>query len=363
MDFDANKLAADLAAQMGEKLGPLVAEAVNQKVKDAGLDRVDRKHAMFPSADDRAMDVAPGDRAREFLKGALFGRDSAAMYVRKALEEGQEGAGGYLVPAEYRGELLRRATELSDLFPHVRKIPVIGDSGEFPKLAQDVAIAWGRTENEDIASTDPVLDHLTWNVRNMSAITYMSRELADDSNPGIVQIITDLFSEAIAAERDKMIAVGNGDTQPAGIYSAAGLGSVAVDGELSYAKIVTIKYRLARKYHRNAAWIMNSTNLHRCVAMEDDNGQPLLRDALPGPEPTLILGKPVRVQEDLPDDAVFFGDLNHYFWFDRQRLLIESTSTGGDTFRKHQLAIKVVERCDGKLALAEAFVKGTGITS
>ena len=41
---------------------------------------------------------------------------------------------------------------------------------------------------------------------------------------------------------------------------------------------------------------------------------------------------------------------------------IESTTTGGDTFAKHQAAVKVVERCDGKLGLAEAMVKATGIT-
>jgi HK97 family phage major capsid protein len=76
-----------------------------------------------------------------------------------------------------------------------------------------------------------------------------------------------------------------------------------------------------------------------------------------------LLGKPYSIQENLPDSCILYGDLSQYIWFDRQRTMIESTTTGGDTFLKHQVAVKVVERCDGKLGLAEAFVKATGITA
>jgi HK97 family phage major capsid protein len=358
MQIDVDKLVAELTARMGDKFGPVMAEVVDQKIKDLGLDRVDRKFSVFPGTED----APAASRAAAFLRAAILHSEPADGLTRKALSEGSDGAGGYLVPVEFRGELLRRLPELSELYPHVRTVPVITDSGDYPKLSTDVTITWGRAENDEIDETDPVFDHLTWTVRNMSAITYMSRELASDSNPGIVQTVIDLFSEAVAAERDKMIAIGNGSTQPAGIYSASGLTGVTVDGTLSYAKLVEIKYALARRYHRNARWVLSSTNLQRITGLVDDNDQPIMRDALVAGETPIILGKPFSVQDDLPDDAIWFGDLSQYLWFDRQRMIIESTSTGGDTFRKHQVAIKVVERCDGKLALSEAFVKGTGIT-
>ncbi len=107
---------------------------------------------------------------------------------------------------------------------------------------------------------------------------------------------------------------------------------------------------------------MSSANLQRITALTDDNGQPLLRDAMWAGQKPHILGNEFSVQDDLPDGVILFGDLSQYYWFDREQMVIESTTTGGDTFVKHQVAIKVVERCDGKLALAEAFVKGTGIT-
>ena len=362
MDIDIETLAKELSGKMGDRLGPMIAEAVDEKVKDLGLDRVDRKHGIFPGvADERSF--SSEDSARRFLKSAILHTDPGDEAVKKALSESTDSAGGYVVPTEYRDELIKRLPELSELFPHVRNVPVAGDSGEYPKLATDVSITWGRSENADLTETDPVFTQLTWTVHNMSAITYMSRELVSDSNPNIVQTITGLFSEAVAAERDKVIAIGNtSNSEPGGIYSASGLSSVAVGGSLAYAKLVELKYKLARKYQRNARWVMNSTNLQRITALADDNGQPIIRDALVAGETPRILGKPFAIQEDLPSTHVFYGDLTQYLWFDREQMVIESTTSGGNTFKKHQVAIKVVERCDGKLALAEAFVKATGIT-
>ncbi len=364
MNFDVDRLVEELNRRMGDRVGPMVVEILDEKIKSLGLDRVDRKHGIFPDAEAvRGSDLSRAGKAKLFLKGAILHCDPGVETVRKALSEGSDGAGGYLVPAEYREELVKRLPELSELFPHVRKVPVASDSGDYPKLSGDVSITWGRAENAGLTETDPTFTQVTWTVQNMSAITYMSRELACDSNPNIVDTITDLFSEAVAAERDKVIAVGKtGDSQPEGIYSASGLSSVATVGTLSYADLVEIKYTLKRKYQRNARWVMNSTNMQRITALTDDNGQPLIRDAMWAGAKPHILGNEFSVQDDLPDDIILFGDLSQYYWFDREQMVIESTSTGGDTFKKHQVAIKVVERCDGKLALAEAFVKGAGIT-
>ena len=366
MDMDLDKLAAEISARMGSQAGGMVGDLVQEKLNELGLTRVDRKHGMFPGlpgADDASgLALSKAERARVFLRSAVLHSEPGDEIVRKALSEGTDGAGGYLVPTEYRSELIKRLPELSELFPHVRKVPVISDSGEYPKLDTDVTITWGRAENAAITETDPAFTQLTWTVRNMSAITYLSRELASDANPNIIETITGLFSEAVAAERDKMIAVGDGSTQPLGIYSTAGLSSVAVDGSLTYAKLVELKFALSRKHHTNARWVLNSTNLQRITGVTDDNGQPIFRDALVAGETPRILGRPYAVQDDLPDSQVFFGDLSQYLWFDREQMVIESTATGGDMFKKHQVAVKVVERCDGTLGLSQAFVKATGIS-
>jgi len=353
--------------ELAEKLSPEIANtiqcSVDNAIKELGLDRVDRKNGVFPGvAGAETPKVSEKERMKKFFGAVLFGRNIEDEVVKKALSEGTAEEGGYLVPDEFRAEIVKRAPELSDLFPHVRVIPVSSDAGKIPKLSTDISMSWDEAENASFDETDPAFGQLTWSIHRMNALTKSSRELVNDSNPNIVNVLSELFMEAVAAERDKMIAIGDGSTQPEGIYSASGLESLAVDGSIAYDKLVQIKYKLAGKYQRNARWIMSSTNMQRIISLTDNNGQPLISNAiLVGGVPT-ILGKPYSIQDDLPDHTIFYGDLSRYYWFDRERMGIESTSVGGDAFLKHQVWIKVWERCDGKVSFTEGFVKGTGIS-
>jgi HK97 family phage major capsid protein len=350
-----------LLDEMARRFQPVIEEKAHQAMRDAGLTKVDRKHAMFPGADDANLPAK--ERSYRFFR-AVLGGDLLGL---KALSEGSTTAGGYLVPDGFREEIIARLPDLSELAPYVRVVPVRADTGNVPSLATDIAITWrgGATaENTAFGESDPVLGQLTWSLKRADAITKMSRELVADSAPSIVEFVTRLFREAIATERDKMIAVGDGTTQPQGIYSASGIESVSVGGALTFAKLVELEQTLPRKYRTRGRWIMNGTNLRRIYSLEDDNGRPLfVRDMVAGVPESRILGYPVGQQDNLPDHTIFFGDLGYYLWFDREEMGVESTTFGGDAFEKHQTWVKVWERADGKVGLSEAFVKGAGITA
>ena len=364
-----DELVKQLMPRLGESLAPVITEGIRSELKELGIDRTDRKQGLFPGIEGgEDPKKSPEQRAALFLRAVLFGRNVEDAAVGKALSEGTDSAGGYLVPEEFRGEIIRWAPELSELYRSARVIPVVSDSGKMPKAASGISMSWDEGENADFDESDPTFGQITWTAHRMNAITKTSRELVNDSNPKIVKVITDLFSEAVAEERDKMIAIGSGSSQPKGIYSETGIDSVAVGGSITYAKLVEIKYTLKRRYLRGARWVMNTTNLRRISALTDDNGQPLISNALLVDGVPTILGKAYGVQDDIPDHTIFFGDLSKYYWFDREVMGIEATTSGGDAFRKHQLWIKVWERCDGKLALngsgrLGAFVKGTGVTA
>jgi HK97 family phage major capsid protein len=54
-------------------------------------------------------------------------------------------------------------------------------------------------------------------------------------------------------------------------------------------------------------------------------------------------------------ETILFGDLSYYYLADREQMSVETTTQGAGTFEKHQVAIKVVERIDGKVAVNNAF--------
>ncbi len=316
---------------------------------------VSRKQILFGNS------VSGANNAKvSFLKAILDG-DRMAV---KALSEGTSSAGGYLVPAGFREEIVMRLPEESELAPYVRVVPVHTDSGNIPSLATDISVTWTSAsgENTSFTESDPVLGTVAWALKRADAITKISRELAADATPSIMEFISQLFREAIARERDKMIAIGDGSTQPTGLANTSGITTLSSFGVPTFSKLVEMEQNLKRKYRRHARWIMNGTNLRRIFSLLADNGEPLFRREMIGDVPvSRILGYPVSQQDDLDDSEIYFGDLSFYLLFDREEMGIESTTTGGDAFVNHQIFIKVFERIDGKVGLTDAFVKASDV--
>lgn len=356
----SDKQMRHMLKQMGKTLAPAIEATAREAV--AGLSRVDRKHGILPGAP--APGKAPArERAYQFLKAALGG-DQFAM---KALAGGGTGAaGGYLVPEDFRAEVLMRLPDLAELAPHVRTVPVRTDTGSMPSLATDIAVTWsagGAAENEPFNESEPVMGTVTWSLKRADAITKMSRELVNDAGPSVVEFVTRLFQEAIASERDRMIAAGAGTTEPTGLANTAGLPALTSIGALDFATLVEMEQTLPRKYRAHGRWVMNSKNLQRVYSLADEQGQPIfLRDMVGGVPESRILGYPVSQNEALADGEIYFGNLSYYLWFDREEMGVESTTVGGDAFARHQVWLKVWERADGKVGLPDAFVKGSGIT-
>lgn len=343
-----------------EKMQLMIADGAASALRDLDLARPAATRALGALGDDEKESSV--ETSFRFFKAVLGGDRMAA----KALSESSATAGGYLVPEGFRAEVIKRLPEAAELAPYVRSVPVVTDTGNLPSLATDISVAWNAGadgENANFTESDPVLGSINWSLKRADAITKLSRELVNDGTPAVVEFVTGLFREAIAMERDRVIALGNGSSEPYGIYSTSGIDEVDVGGSLTFSKLVEIEQTLKKKYRTGARWLMNGTNLRRVYSLLDSQNRPIfMRDMVGGIPESRILGYPVSQQDDLTDDIIFFGDLSYYLWFDRGEMGIESSNEAGEAFQKHQTWIKVWERVDGKVALTEAFAKGSGIT-
>lgn len=366
--LDIEALATSIAEKAATQIKlpqEMVLAAVEKAIEDRGLDRVARQTFEIDGRE-------PSDEhtkefmAKAFVTAVVFqgcGITPDGVYA-KALSEGTTTAGGYLVPDEYRAKLVEPDPELSELYPYVTRIPVNTDAGNMPSLSTDVSITWGRAENAAITESDPVFGQVSWSVMNMSALTFLSRELVADSNPAIIDVIMRRFSLAIQDERDRKIALGTNSSQPDGLYSASGISAITgTSAELTYMRLVALKFGLARKYHKGARWVMSEGVLGWMMKLHDDQNMPIIKDALISSDVPKILGLPFSTHHRISDGVIIIGQMKNYYWFDRQQMEIESTTTGGDTFANHQVAIKVIERLDGCPALTESFKKSGTFTT
>jgi HK97 family phage major capsid protein len=92
-----------------------------------------------------------------------------------------------------------------------------------PHLLSDMASGWF-AENASITATDPTLENIQVTPTKAGAITVASRELADDSDPAILQIVADKLMRSVGLTIDLGFFEGSGSSsQPRGLKNTAGI--------------------------------------------------------------------------------------------------------------------------------------------
>lgn len=306
-----------------------------------------------------------------FLRGLvgmkLYPHDSRFVIAVKALSEGTDADGGYLVDPEFRGEVIRQLHHNGIMRPEVNVVPTTKDSVQFNKEDGRPLVSWG-SENTAISTTTAGLAQTTINVHRMNTIMYMSRELVADSDPSVTAWINSELVDSVRNEEDAVIIGGSGTGRPKGLTQLT-LTTNAAGASLTFEDWIDLEHTLPVQYRggtekANVKFYMNDLTLRDTRKLKDDQGMPIYQRALEANAPDTLLGYPVIVHNNFPEGTVFFGNLKRaYFLLDRQSISMETTTEGGDTFAKHQVGIKLTERIGGDTVRSEALIKGTGYSA
>lgn len=291
------------------------------------------------------------EKVAKFFKAVISGDQVQA----KALAEGTDSAGGYLVPDEFRADIVDWAQDKPVIRRFATVWPMKEKVLELPALAADVAVYWG-SENTSISTTSADFGNVTLTAYKLNAIIYLSQELFDDSAVELVSYLTDRFAQAIYREEDRKFMVGTGSGQPKGI-SQETIGTTNAGNAGTPDHLMEAYWRLPQAHRENAVWLASNLTLLQISKKKDDNGQYLMTSPTSGGLPQ-IMGRPVLEQNDC-GKTVYFGDLRFYYIGDRKQMSVKTTDVGAGTFEKDQVAIKVTERVAGTTALTRAFRKIT----
>ncbi len=283
--------------------------------------------------------------------------------IVKALSEGTDSEGGYLVTPEFKTDILRQLHDNGIFRKHVRVIPTTSDSVNFNVEDTLPKVTWG-TENTTISTTSATLDQTTITVYRMNALMYLSRELVADSQPPALQWIQDEFVDAVLNEEDAVIAAGSGSGRPTGLTQLS-LQTVAQGGGFDYRDIKGLEHKLPIAYRKqgNAWFYMHDDVMRSAEQLQDSQNRPLYLHDLDSSKPDKLMGYPVEVSNNLPRTEMYFGDLKRtYILLDRQQMSVDTTTEGGNAWEKHQVGMKITERIGGNAIRTDALVKLTGIS-
>ena len=357
----------------------MVKGIIEEQIKP--MTKVDRKFFAFPGIGYVDGDVSPEGKfgkMKKFLRSLASSDVSVArqlsdeVRVKANLSEGAVGAGGYLVPEEFKAEVLRLMPLYGVIRREVRIIPMRYDILNIPAAgATDQSAIW-TAEAAQILQTNPNFAQVTLTIKKLAAIPKVTNELLADADVDVIQYLAELIAEAFAKAEDVQGFLGTGSpfigtcesTGSPSRASAAGTISalsypdlVLATGDIYSNALEGSKYYIHRSVKANIqAWITTA-------------GSPIFLSAADA-----ILGYPVVACEALRSVATMgasdgttygiFGNLRRGYAMGERGLITmklseEATVDSDNLFEKDMVALRMIERVAMAVLLPSAFVRLT----
>ena len=233
------------------------------------LGTVDKGHAALEGAIS-VMDAIAAHAENRSLTGALAEYNAeqkrqgvqaqgvlvpASLFEKRAAQTTTTAAG--IVPTDFRADqftgLLRNAQIVRSLGATV--LPNLRGDTVIPRQATASTAQW-LAEGDALTDSGLTFNSITLKPRHVGAITELSRQLLQQSNPAIENLVRQDFVEVIGLAVDKAFLHGDGIKQPKGLLTATT--GTGVLGAPTWAKVLAILEALALKNITPSHWLAST---------------------------------------------------------------------------------------------------------
>jgi HK97 family phage major capsid protein len=291
-------------------------------------------------------------------------RDKAAAFWN-AYSSTTPSDGGFLIPEEFRAELLSIALEGTLVRSRARVIPMSTLTLSLPAIdsTSNVSSVFGgivcywTEEGGTLTAAQAKFQRIKLEAHKLTGYCEMPNELMRDTMAADAYF-SQTFPQAMAWFEDDAFINGNGVGQPLGYRNGSAVLSVTKEaGQLAstivWENIVKMYSRMLPTSLGNAVWVASIDTFPQLATMAlavGVGGSAIwLNNGSEGP-PMTILGRPVIFTEKTgvlgAAGDISFVDLSYYFIGDRQSL--ETSSSEHFQFKNDLTAFRVIERVDGR---------------
>lgn len=275
--------------------------------------------------------------------------------------------GGFMVPEEFRSDILRLSLEKSVVRPRARVIPMAGGKLNFPMIDSTtnngtvhggIEFFWTE-EGGEIPESQAKFGSVKLEPWKLTGLAHVRNELVRDWG-AFGMFIDELFPEAMAFSEDVAFLKANGVGKPLGALHADNGAIVTVAKEsgqtadtIVWENVIKMYSRLLPSSLENAAWLASPDTFAELATMALAVGTGgvavWLTDGTSKPVLTL-LGLPVVRTEKAPGILGEQGDLSlvdfgFYLIGDRQAMEVKSSEHV--RFTSDQTTYRIIERVDG----------------
>ncbi|MFZ5762841.1 MAG: phage major capsid protein [Thermodesulfobacteriota bacterium] len=248
------------------------------------------------------------------------------LEVKAALTTQSDPDGGYLAPAEYEKAIDRVLKTMTAMRRLARVQPI--SAAAYKKLMNvgGATSGWVGEEDSRPQTSTPTLKEIVINAHEVYVNMAATQTTLDDASIDIGQWLEEEGTLEMEEEEGAAFISGNGIKKPRGIlaydtvanasYAWGKLGFV-VSGSASALtdsdKLISLQHALKAGYRNNSAFLMADTTLETVRKLKDTTGAYIWRPGLEAGAPSLLLGKPVETDDNMPAIAanalaIAYGD-------------------------------------------------------
>lgn len=345
---------------------------------------VDKKHFVFPGiGDDKRLndDLSQGGKFAKTVRffQAIVGRNTQVLNqmhsevaTKANLSEGTTTAGGFLVPEEFKAEILRLVPTFGVFRANCRIIPMARDVMHVPAAGTTDNSAIWTSEGAQILNTQPTFRECVLNINKLAALPTVTNELLADANVDVISYLAGIIAWAFAKEEDNQAFNGTGSPF-VGALAATGVPTTPHQGGtgmicLSYQDLINATVNIYSNSTGNAKFYFHRSMLGRIRGLITTAGAPIF-----GGTTNEVAGYPLVSTETLPSTSstsaaiagtayAIFGDLRMGMAMGERgsmtmKLTEEGTVGGNNLFEKDMVGLRMIERIAIGVLLPSAFTR------
>lgn len=340
--------------------------------------RIAKAAGMFDKMNDHDLDLIQeacrvlkwsGDASRIGGPPILYqGENLLDEHVKTIFATSTSGGDTY-IPQVLEDQIVIARLLMGELTPYVdiQSIPK-GTSVDTPSFTQ-LTIGWGTNEAAGAISpqsTTSLLSKANSPVFVCQGALEMGRDFISDTPLQVMQTVTKSYNDNVQAQLDYVIAIGDGTTQPLGLFTISGPTSVASTngsaGSFAVADVENMIKALGKQYRTTKSptirWVSNDTTYWRtrAIPVGASDARRVFGQSY---EDYMLAGRPYSVQNDIGNTKLGFGDLSQYRMWNRPGVEIQVEQSGRTLVLANTIMVVLRTRWAGRLLLTNAFVKMT----
>jgi HK97 family phage major capsid protein len=310
--------------------------------------------------------------ARKDFNDAPYEAEVFAEMKSKAMSQGTDTAGGYIVPEEAITQVIEKLKAQVVAYDlGARDMATTGVPVTIPKLSTAATGYWV-SENSTITASDLGFEQINMTPKTVAGRVILSNLLLETSQPAADQIIEQDLAQQLGLAVDLGVlngSSGGGAGEPVGIIQTSGVGTFSTSMTASVAPTLSElmdamdDLSTANALRGKLGWAMHPLALSKCRQILENGGGTYIPVAPVNTTSSFtdsLFGYPVRTSTQLPTVAansasIIFGNFDDVIIARWGGMRLLASDTSDDAFSKDQTHIRATMRVDVAVRHPESF--------